>query len=277
MSAPTPVELQQLELSLLLEAIFRQSGLDFRQYALPSVKRRVMGRMTAEKCPTISDLLARALHDPACMERLLDSLVIHVTEMFRDPTCFAALRLEVIPLLRTYPFVRLWVAGCATGEEAYSLAILLEEAGLYDRCRIYATDVSEKVLATAQAGIFPLARMRDNTENYLRAGGQEDFSTYYTASHDHAILRPALRRNIFFTRHNLVTDSSFNEFNVVLCRNVLIYFNRELQDRVHHLFYSSLTPLGILVLGRQETVRFTRHAEDYDVLATKDSIYRRKR
>jgi len=171
MNADSTINLENLELELLLEGVYRQTGMDFRQYAPASIKRRVLARVEAEKLRTISDLQARSLHDHACMERLVRSLTIHVTEMFRDPTFYVAFRAHVVPLLRTYPFSRLWVAGCATGEEAYSLAILLEEEGLYERCRIYATDVDEKVLEQAAAGIFPLAMMRQSTANYLQAGG----------------------------------------------------------------------------------------------------------
>lgn len=274
---PASEALEKLELELLLEGVFRHCGLDFRQYAFASLKRRVLARVQAENLHTISQLQAKVLHEADCMERLLLGITIHVTAMFRDPAFYAAFRTQVAPLLRTYPFARLWVAGCATGEEAYSLAILLEEEGLYQRCRIYATDLSEAVLNKAQAGIIPLSGMQENTENYLKAGGRRAFSEYYTAEHDHAILRSSLRRNVLFTQHNLVRDASFNEFHVILCRNVLIYFNKALQERVHQLIYESLTAFGVLALGRQESLRFTSHEADYDELNGKERIYRRKR
>lgn len=274
---PASEALEKLELELLFEGIFRHYGLDFRHYAFASIKRRVLARVQAENLRTISQLQAKVLHEADCMERLLLGITIHVTAMFRDPAFYAAFRSQVTPLLRTYPFARLWVAGCATGEEAYSLAILLEEEGVYDRCRIYATDLSEAVLNKAQAGIFPLSAMQENTENYLKAGGPRAFSEYYTAEHDHAILRPSLRRNILFTQHNLAQDASFNEFHVILCRNVLIYFNKALQERVQQLIHESLAPFGVLALGRQESLRFTSHEADYDELNDKERIYRRKR
>ncbi len=275
--SPASAALEKLELELLFEGICRHYGLDFRQYAFALIKRRVLARVQAENLRTISELQAKVLHDPDCMERLLLGITIHVTAMFRDPAFYAAFRTQVAPLLRTYPFARFWVAGCATGEEAYSLAILLEEEGIYDRCRIYATDLSEAVLNKAKAGIFPLSTMQENTENYLKAGGPRAFSEHYTADHDHAILRSSLRRNILFAQHNLVHDASFNEFHVILCRNVLIYFNKALQERVHQLIYESLAPFGVLALGRQESLRFTGHEADYDELNEKERIYRRKR
>src|SRR5439155_17804684 len=185
----------------------------------------------------IAGLLEKVLHDPACMERLLLDLSVNTTAMFRDPKLYLAFREKVVPLMRTYPFVSIWHAGCSTGEEVYSMAILLTEEGLYDRCRIYATDINDVVLQQAKDGIFPLNRMQEYTENYIRAGGKQSFSEYYTAKYDGALFSPTLTRNVVFSQHNLVTDRSFAEFNVIFCRNVLIYFDRELQDRVHGLFY----------------------------------------
>jgi chemotaxis protein methyltransferase CheR len=195
--------------------------------------------------------------------------------MFRDPGFYRAFRQKVIPLLQTYPFTRIWHAGCSTGEEVYSLAILLYEEGLYDKCRIYATDLSEAVLQTAKQGLFPLGAMKEYTENYQKAEGKAAFSEYYTARYDHALFRPALRENIVFAPHNLVTDGSFNEFNVILCRNVMIYFNRALQDQVHGLFYKSLGRLGVLALGRKESLRFTPEEPHYQVLDEVERLYRK--
>ena len=180
-------------------------------------------------------------------------------------------------MLRTYPFVRIWHAGCSTGEEVYSMAILLQEEGLYDRCRIYATDINEAVLQKAKAGIFPMATMQENTANYIAAGGTGTFSEYYTARYDHAIFRPSLRENVVFAQHNLVTDASFNHFNVIFCRNVLIYFNNVLQDRVQQLFLDSMEMFGILGLGKKESIRFTVVADNYEEIDAEEKIYRRIR
>src|SRR6266513_2937505 len=263
-------ELERLEIQLLLEAIVRRYGFDFREYAPASLKRRLWRRIHAEKLTTVSGLQERVLHDPAAMERLLLDLSINVTAMFRDPLFYSAFREKVIPLLRTYPFVRIWHAGCSTGEEVYSMAILLEEAGLYDRTRLYATDINDVVLQQARRGIFPLDRMQEYTDNYIRAGGQRSFSEYYTAMYDGALFSPALTRNVVFSQHNLVTDRSFSEFNVIFCRNVLIYFDRTLQDRVHSLFYESLVMFGILALGSKETLRFSQYEPCYEKLHARE-------
>jgi chemotaxis protein methyltransferase CheR len=223
----------------------------------------------------MSALQDRVLHDPAVMERLLLDLSINVTSMFRDPTFFQALREKVVPLLRTYPFVRIWNAGCSTGEETFSLAILLREEGLYERARIYATDINDKVLERARAGVFPLEKMRDYTEHYIRAGGKESFSSYYTADGDTARFNSDLTEQVVFAQHNLVSDAPFNEFNVIICRNVMIYFGKTLQDRVHELFYESLDPFGILALGHKESIKFTKHEQRYEALDAPEKLYRK--
>src|SRR3989449_5994197 len=219
-------ELEEIELSLLLEGVFRKYGFDFREYAPASLRRRVWRRAYAEGLSTISGLLEKLLHDPPCMERLLLDLSINVTSMFRDPAFYVAFREKVVPLLRTYPFTRIWVAGCSTGEEVYSLAILLQEEEVYDRSRIYATDINEVVLEQARAGVFPLDRMRDYTDNYIRGGGKHSFSEYYLAKYEGALFDRTLTENVVWAQHNLVQDRSFNEFTVILCRNVMIYFDR---------------------------------------------------
>src|SRR5881275_517926 len=257
-------DLEKVEIKLLTEGIYRHYGFDFRDYSMPSLKRRVWKRVYAEGLTTVSGLQEKILHDPACMERLLLDLSINTTAMFRDPTFYLTFREKVVPLLRTYPFVRIWHAGCSTGEEVYSMAILLTEEGLYERCRIYATDINEAVLQKAKSGIFPIASMQENTANYMAAGGHGTFSDYYTARYDYAIFRPSLRENVVFAQHNLVTDASFNHFNVILCRNVFIYFNNVLQDRVHQLFLQSLEMFGILGLGKKETIRYTSVADRYE-------------
>jgi len=274
---PKREDLEQLEIDLLLEAVYRQYGFDFREYAPASLRRRVWRRVHAEGLTTVSALQDKLLHDPACMERLLLDLSINVTSMFRDPSFYVAFRNKVVPALHTYPFTRIWVAGCSTGEEVYSLAILLQEEKLYDRTRIYATDINDVVLQQARRGIFPLDRMQEYTDNYMRAGGQRSFSEYYTALYGNVVFRRALTDNVVFSQHNLVTDASFNQFNVIFCRNVLIYFNNELQDRVQKLFLNSMETFGILGLGKKETIKYTTIADSYEVIDAEERIYRRVR
>jgi chemotaxis protein methyltransferase CheR len=269
-------EREALEVSLLLEGVHQHYGFDFRHYAKASLRRRLWRRVYAEGLSTISGLQERVLHDRSAMERLLLDLSINVTSMFRDPGFFAAFRHHVVPALRTYPFLRIWNAGCSTGEETYSLAILLREVGLYDRCRIYATDINESVLATATEAIYPLSKMQEFTENYLAAGGSRSFSDYYRVGYDRAQLDRSLSDNIVFAAHNLVSDRSFNEFHVVICRNVMIYFDRMLQEQVHQLFLDSLVPLGVLALGRKESMAHSRHAEAFDVIDGAERIYRKR-
>jgi chemotaxis protein methyltransferase CheR len=268
-------DLERIEVQLLLEAIYQHYGFDFRGYALGSLKRRLWRRAYGEKVETLSALQDKVLHEPAVMERLLLDLSINVTSMFRDPTFFKAFREKVVPLLRTYPFVRIWNAGCSTGEETYSLAIVLKEEGLYERTRIYATDINDRVLEQAREGRFPLEKMRDFTENYIRAGGQEEFSSYYTVEGNEASFTSDLCSQVVFAQHNLVSDAPFNEFNVIVCRNVMIYFGKSLQDRVHELFYDSLEPLGVVALGHKESIKFTRYEERYEALDAQEKLYRK--
>jgi chemotaxis protein methyltransferase CheR len=268
-------ELEKVEIELLLEGIFRHYGFDFRSYAYASLKRRLWKRIEAEGLETISGLQQKVLHDPPTMERLLMDLSVSVTSMFRDPNFYKAFRVQVVPLLRTYPFIRIWHAGCSTGEEVYSMAILLQEEGLLDRSRIYATDINESVLRTAKAGIFPLEKMQEYTQNYLRAGGVRSFSEYYTAAYEGALFSPTLTANAVFAQHNLVTDRSFSEFTVILCRNVMIYFDRPLQNRVHQLFYESLPMYGILCVGSKESLRFSDVESCYEEINAREKIYRK--
>lgn len=269
------LELETLEIELLLEAVFRHYGYDFRNYAPASLKRRIWNAIRAEGLTTVSGLQEKVLHHRDCLERLLLMLSVNVTAMFRDPSFYLAFRNVVVPLLRTYPFIRIWHAGCSTGEEVYSMAILLQEEGLYDRCRIYATDINEAVLKQAKAGIFPLKRMQDYTQNYHESGGSRSFSEYYTSGYEHAIFSSFLKQNLVFSHHNLAGDGSFNEFNVIFCRNVLIYFNKMLQERVQALFYKSLIRLGILGLGRQETLKLTLCNQYYEELVSDEKLYRK--
>ena len=271
------LETETLELQLLLEGVYRQYGFDFREYAPASLKRRVWRRVQAERAGTIAGLLALVLHDADAMERLLLDLSINVTSMFRDPTFYAAFRAQVVPVLRTYPFTRIWVAGCSTGEEVYSLAILLQEEGIYDRTRIYATDINETVLGRARQGVFPLEKMQEYTENYIRAGGTRSFSEYYLAKYEGALFDRSLTENVVWAPHNLVQDRSFNTFNTILCRNVMIYFDRALQTRVHQLFHDSLERFGILALGHKESIRFTGLENVYEELDVHEKLYRKVR
>jgi chemotaxis protein methyltransferase CheR len=268
-------ELERTEIELLLEAIFRHYGFDFRNYAFASLRRRLWKQIQEEGIGTVSALQDRVLHDPAAMERLLMNLSVNVTSMFRDPTFYKVFRDQVAPMLRTYPFIRIWHAGCSTGEEVHSMAILLTEEGLYDRARIYATDINESVLAVARAGIFPLEKMQEYTQNYLRAGGTRSFSEYYTAAYDGALFSPSLRERVVYAQHNLVSDRSFAEFNVIVCRNVMIYFDRPLQNRVHELFYESLPVYGILALGSKESIRLSPREDRYAVVDAREKIYRK--
>jgi chemotaxis protein methyltransferase CheR len=271
------VDLESLEIELLLEAVHRRYGFDFRGYATASLKRRLWRRIRAEGLETVAGLLERVLHDPGAMERLLLDLSINVTSMFRDPSFHRSFRERAVPLLRTYPFVRIWNAGCSTGEETYSLAIVLQEEGIYERSRIYATDINEAVLERARAGVFPLDKMKEYTQNYIGAGGTRAFSEYYVAAYEGARFTRSLARNVVFAQHNLVSDRSFNEFNAIVCRNVMIYFDRELQERVHRLFYDSLAMFGVLALGHKESIRFSSLADRYEELDPSERLYRKVR
>jgi chemotaxis protein methyltransferase CheR len=270
-------DLEKIEVELLLEGVYRKYGFDFRAYAYSSLRRRLWKRIAESGLKTVTALQERVLHDPAVMEQLLLDLSINVTAMYRDPHFYVTFREKVVPLLRTYPFIRIWHAGCSTGEEVYSMAILLQEEGLYDRARIYATDINEVVLHRAKAGIFPLDRMKEYTDNYIKAGGKKAFSEYYTAKYDNAIFNPGLTKNVVFSQHNLVTDRSFSEFNVILCRNVLIYFDKPLQSRVHSLFYDSLAMFGVLVLGSKESLKFSEYESCYEQIEMPEKIYRKIR
>jgi len=270
-----PERVEEIEFELLLEGIFRQWGFDFRNYAPSSLRRRVLNFMRGEHISSISALQDRVLHDRDWLNRFLYSLSVNVSAVFRDPSFYRTFRQEVVPLLRTYPFVRIWLAGVSMGEEVYSLAILLQEEGLYDRCRIYATDINDSVLKKAKEGIYPLDLMQSYTSNYIKAGGDREFSNYYTAAYDRAIFKSSLRENVVFAQHNLVGDASFNEFHVILCRNVMIYFNNQLQANVHHLLYESLVMFGILGLGAKETLKFSPHEQAYEEIDKTAKLYRR--
>jgi len=266
---------EDVEISLLLEGIYRVRGVDFRDYAMPSLKRRIRRIVTAEGLQTISQLQDRIFRDPLVWRRFVSAITINVTSLFRDPQFYLAMREYVVPLLRKLPFIRIWHAGCATGEEVYSFAIVLEEEGLLDKCRIYATDINEPVLKIARAGIYPLAVMEAYTSNYIASGGKSNFEDYYTSKYENAIMQSRLKERVVFSRHDLALDGNFNEFNLIFCRNVMIYFNKELQGRVHALLYQSLAHNGILALGKKETIRYTPLESLYATLDKEEQLYQK--
>ena len=270
------LQLERLELALLLEAIHERCGLDFRGYATASLRRRLWRRADLEGLRSLSGLQERALHEQDVMQRLLADLTINVTAMFRDPSFYSALREHVFPLLRTSPFTRVWVAGCASGEEVVSLAIALREAGLLQRARIYATDMDADVLQQARGGAFPRERLAEYSRNYLEAGGTATLDGYHTSRGEWAAFDPTLLRDVTFAQHSLATDRSFNEFDLIVCRNVLIYFGGSLQNRVLSLFDESLARRGILALGPKETLIGTVLDGRYDALVDAERIYRRQ-
>ncbi|MFE0507875.1 CheR family methyltransferase [Peribacillus butanolivorans] len=271
----TVEEREDIEIELLLQAIYSVSGFDFRKYMRSSIKRRVENRMRLDHIRRISGMIERVLYEKGYVEKLLNDFSINVTEMFRDPDFFKAFRLKIVPLLKQLPEIRIWHAGCSTGEEAFSMAILLKEEGLYEKAKIYATDMNEDVLRHAEKGILPLNRMQSYTKNYLQAGGKQEFSEYYTTDYQNAYLNSSLLKNIVFFQHNLVTDGSFNEFHIIMCRNVMIYFTGELQTCVNHLFYDSLSKEGFLAVGSKETLHTSSLSEDYEDFDSKERIYRK--
>jgi len=269
-------ENEVLELRLLQEAILMKYGYDFRDYSQASFKRRIQLRMTASGLSTVSEAIHHVLYDGEFFDALLNDLSVNVTEMFRDPDFFRAIREEVLPELAEQPFLKIWHAGCATGEEVYTMAILLYELGMLDRAKIFATDINGEVIARAREGVFPISRMRDYTGDYQRAGGERTFADYYTAHYDSAMMKSFLKENIIFADHNLVSDAGFGEMNIIVCRNVLIYFNRDLQNRVVGLFSDSLNTGGFLCIGSRESIRFTKASVDFDAFNRRQRIYRRK-
>ncbi|AWE08548.1 chemotaxis protein CheR [Lysinibacillus sp. 2017] len=267
---------KQLEIRLLLEAVFTLSGFDFRKYNQQSILRRVEHRMRINNFPTISRLTEGIIYDEQLLNMLLNDFSINVTEMFRDPSFFKVFRQQVVPQFQQLDKLRVWHAGCATGEEVYSMAILLQEEGLLEKTVMYATDMNENVLKKAQQGAFPLHKMQAYTKNYILAGGTESFSQYYKTDDCYASFHSYLRENIIFAQHNLATDQSFQEFDIIICRNVLIYFTPELQHNVHHLFYDSLAQHGFLGLGDKETLQFSPLASKYHIVNATERIYQKK-
>ena len=270
--APTTFD---IELSLLLEGVYQKYQHDFRHYARSSLRRRVRQAMERFGCRSVSHLQERLLHEPEVFAQMLQYFTVQVSEMFRDPEYFLALRRQVLPVLSTYPSIRIWVAGCSTGEEVWSLAIMLAEEGLLERSIIYATDINPEALKAAQAGIYALERIARFSESYLQAGGERSLADYYTASPHGALFDRSLRRNVVFADHSLATDSVFSEVHLVSCRNVLIYFDRELQDRALKLFDEALIHRGFLGLGSRETLRLTSHADQYAQFCAAERLYQR--
>ncbi len=265
-----------IEQRLLLDAIYLKYHYDFRGYAQASIKRRLSAAMDRFDCKSLSQLQDRLLRDPALFVALLDFLTVQVSEMFRDPTYFLSLRQKVVPLLRTYPSLKIWVAGCSNGEEVYSLAILLQEEALLARSMIYATDINPAALQKAAAGVFELERVAGFTRNHHRSGARSSLSDYYSAAYGRALFDPALRKHMVFSDHSLATDSVFAEVHFVSCRNVLIYFNRELQDRALGLFRSALCRKGFLGIGSRESLNFSSHAEGFEDVVREDRIYQKR-
>jgi len=263
------------ELELLLNDLVDGYGYDFTSYAKASLKRRINRLIILDKFPSFAEFRFKVKNDSGYLKRFVEEVTVNVTEMFRDPVFYNILRTEIIPVLGTYPLIRIWHAGCSTGEEVYSVAILLQEANLLHKSLLYATDINPDVLEKARKGIFPLNQMKQNSENYLIAGGKKEFSTYYTAKYDHAKFDENLSRKMIFATHNLVSDRSFNEFQLIICRNVLIYFDRNLQERVFTLFDQSLEPLGFLALGSKETLRFSSVHTKFKQLSNKEKIWRK--
>ena len=271
-----PDSVVNLEIQLLLEALFQRYHYDFRNYARASIKRRLIQARDQLGFSSITALQERVLHDPAMLPRLLGYLTVQVSEMFRDPSYFRALREKVLPHLRTYPSLRIWIAGCSTGEEVYSLAILFREEGLYQRTLFYATDINPDALRAAEAGVFALDRIQKFTENHQKSGGKSSLSDYYTADYGRAVFDKGLRERVVFSDHSLVTDSVFAEMHLISCRNVMIYFDRPLQDRAIGLFRDSLARKGFLGLGSKESLRFSDHADAFADFVPDEKIYQRR-
>jgi len=264
---------EQGELTELLGSISSKYGYDFTEYAEASLKRRIAHFMISNRIDSIRALGEYILKEDAFFEQFVQEITVNVTEMFRDPAFYDSLRKKITERLATYPFIKVWIAGSSTGEEIYSIAILLKEEGLLERSVIYATDINQKALQTAKEGIYSFANMKSHTTNYIKSGGRHSFSDYYTAKYGGVLVDRSLRQNIVFSAHNLAVDKSFNEFQLILCRNVLIYFNQNLQNKVLNLFYESLCPFGFLALGNKESLLFTDRREMFEEVDKKERIF----
>lgn len=269
------LQLDETQIELILNDLIAVHGYDFTNYSHASLSRRIHRLISVDRHSSFAEFRFKLRSDPAYLERFVEQITVNVTEMFRDAAFYKALRDDVIPLLATKPLIRIWHAGCSTGEEVYSLAILLQEANLLHKSLLYATDINPSVLDKVRSGIFPLGQMKYYSENYIAAGGRQDFSTYYTAQYNSAKFDEKLSERMILATHNLVSDRSFNEFQLILCRNVMIYFNKELQDRALRLFDESLEVLGYLALGAKETMRFSSIAGRYSQLTNKEKIWRK--
>ena len=270
-----PVELHDKDIELLITDMSEIYGYDFANYARASLKRRFNRIMMLDKFPSFAEMRYRIINDPDYFKRVVEEITVNVTEMFRDPSFYKTLRTEVLPVLATYPFIRIWHAGASTGEEIYSMAILLHEAGLLNKSIIYATDINPSALDEARKGVFALNNMKQYSENYINSGGQHDFSSYYSASYDYVKFDEALSGKMIFSTHNLVSDNTFNEFQLIVCRNVLIYFDKVLQDRVFRLFDESLDMSGFLALGSKETLKFAPVMHKYRLLKQGEKIWKK--
>lgn len=266
---------QDEEVTVLLDDLLELYGYDFTNYSKASIKRRVNRLFSLDRFPSFAEFRYRIKNDPGYLRRFIEQITVPVTEMFRDPAFYRTLREEVLPVLGTYPLIRIWHAGCATGEEVYSMAIMLKEANLLHKSLLYATDINPEVLERARKGIFPLSQMKQYSENYINSGGKNEFSSYYSANYDMAKFDTVLTGKMIFATHNLVSDRSFNEFQLILCRNVLIYFDKDLQTRVFQLFDESLDNLGFLALGSKETLRFSSIASKFKQVGAKEKIWRK--
>lgn len=268
--------IQSIEIEQLLEVIFKVYGYDFRNYNKAHVKRRILHRATNLGLQSVSQLQHKILYEQDCFDLILRDLSINVTEMYRDPGFYRSIRNEIIPILRTYPYIKVWHAGCSTGEEVYSFAIMLFEEGLYNRTQIYATDFNQNVLEVAKQAIYPISKIKDYTMNYQASGGTHSLAEYYVANYDSVIFDNKLKENIVFAEHNLVTDSVFAEVNLLICRNVLIYFNKELQNKVINLFSESLIKGGFLGLGSKENIMLADANEQFEIIDSKEKIFKKK-
>ncbi|MGC3943539.1 MAG: protein-glutamate O-methyltransferase CheR [Chryseolinea sp.] len=269
------IELTDEQVELLLGDLIDRYGYDFTDYSRASFKRRVSRLMDQDRFLSFAEFRYRLVEDANYLTRFVEQVTVNVTEMFRDPHFYRTLREEILPVLATWPMIRIWHAGCSTGEEVYSLAILLKEANLYHKAVQYATDINPAVLQKARAGIFPLSQMKQYSENYILSGGRADFSSYYTAQYASAKFDESLGKRLVLATHNLVSDGTFNEFQLILCRNVMIYFDKALQDRAMNLFYDSLETLGYLALGSKETIKFTSMAHKFKQLENRERIWRK--
>ena len=269
------IELGDQDVEVILNDLIDHYGYDFTNYSRASLKRRIMRLISHDRFVSFAEFRYRIRQDQEYFNRFVEQITVNVTEMFRDVTFYKTLREEILPVLATHPIIRVWHAGCSTGEEVYSMAILLHEANLLQKSLLYATDINPTVLEKVRDGIFPLSQMKQYSENYILSGGKKDFSSYYTAQYDLAKFNDHLGKRIVLATHNLVSDGSFNEFQIILCRNVMIYFDKPLQDRALHLFYDSLEMLGFLALGSKETLKFTDIHKKFTQVENKEKIWRK--